>query len=50
MKFTLFTALWFAWGAWVTSYAIADDSYEQSEQARVAKHANEFIAKAYGRE
>lgn len=50
MKWTLFTVFWFAWGALVASYAIADDqAYEQSEQAQVAEHANQFIAKAYGR-
>lgn len=50
MKWMIALIVYFAWGAMVTSYAIADDDYDNSEQAKVAKHANQFIARAYGRE
>lgn len=49
MKLLVFIVFWALMGAVSVTAALADD-YEQSEQAQVAKHANEFIAKAYGRE
>ena len=50
MKAILTYSVYFAFGAFVASCVIANDSYEQSEQAQNARHANEFLAKAYGRE
>ena len=33
-----------------TSDKYGDDQYESSQQAKTARHANDVIAKAYGRE
>ena len=46
MKQIIFITVWAMLGAFVTHQALAD-SYEQSEQAQNARHANEFLRQAY---